>query len=305
MIDNHFIKYGTYSEYKADISNIPDTSFVFIESPKMIVTRGLEFRCVGTMTVSEVQNLSPDVNSISNKSGLYLLTRSDARQTCGWVFMHSDYFNHTFEQIVFSNMVLYNGELDGTHEDGAFNLCYRSYSISSTNLTRGQWTAWTLIAFNDLAGVLSKSGYHVVKTTTASYLSLTSSHISDKEDVINLTYSGTSGQRFGINILSTFLTALKTKATSNGGYAKVTINIGNGVGGSYIGVKVNSSQFTGTYWGGRVTTTYNGVNICTNIPYYTTQDASKEKQAGQQGIIDIIYYIDSNNTNYLNIFYKQ
>lgn len=315
MIDKYFFKYSTYTKYLADKSNIPEESFCFISSPKMAIINGVELRCIGTMSVSEIQNYSFNSLNAKNTVGVFLIENSVSYNNdtmAGICFVFSDYQNHTLEQVIVSNLIINtSGKIDGSHSDGNINILHRTYNYQGniSGVSQGSWSAWKAVSFTDVVETIDKSaaiGYKVTKTTTTSYLSLSSSHVSgEKEPVINLTYNGSGGNRFGINILSSFLTALKTKAVNNGGYAKCTINVINTTGGAYIGCKVGSAYFDGSsYWGGKDTKTYNGVNICTNIPCYSVYDSTKEKEAGSQGIIEISYFISSTSVDYLNVIYK-
>lgn len=230
MIDKHFIKYDTYVDYRNDMVNVPDTSFVFIESPKMIVTRGLEFRCIGTMSVSQIQNFSPTPASVKNNSGLYLISQGVNIPACGWAFMHSDTTNHTFEQIVFSNMTVSNGTLNGTHQDGSFNICYRSYGFSGAMIPQGKWTGWKTLDINKL---LSRPNVGISPCLLGGgnlYMQVTSS-MGDYDELYFYppTGTGTGGTYFDIYIAEDFLKSVFTRMASfDEKVKKIRVNIYTG-----------------------------------------------------------------------------
>lgn len=158
MIDKNFIKYSSYSDFYKDKANIPATSFVFIENPRMTYIRGKEYRFVGMKTVTEIQNFTPptSLDDIKNNSGAFLISNNETQKANGFLFQFSDTFNHTFEQIVISNMIISNGQLNGSHIDGAMNICYRTYGLNSSQITKGQWTEWKCLEFNKLVSFLEK-----------------------------------------------------------------------------------------------------------------------------------------------------
>lgn len=300
MINKHFIKYDTYVDYRNDTVNVPDTSFVYIESPKMIVTRGLEFRCIGTMSVSQIQNFSPTPVSVKNNSGLYLISQGAAIPACGWVFMHSDTSDHTFEQIVFSNMTVSNGTLNGAHQDGSFNICYRSYGFSGAMIPQGKWTDWKILEVNKLIDkVFNKVGnfscllgggnlYMQVRETVSDY---------DELFVTPPTITGSGGTYFDIYIAENYIKNVLTRMSANKeNFKKIPVTVYTGKTDSRTAGYYISKSGSGVY---SLTKQADG-SFKTNIPtlecdVITDTDTTEANRIPMSGMFrfDINFFITS------------
>lgn len=271
MIDKNFIKYSSYTDFYKDKANIPATSFVFIENPRMAYIRGKEYRFVGMKTVTEIQNFSPSsLDDVKNNSGAFIISNNETQKANGFLFQFSDTFNHTFEQIVLSNMIVSGGVLNGSHADGAMNICYRTFSFGGS-LPSGKWTDWKCLEFNRVVSFFEKMGKECDLSGGNLYMQV-SDDLAGNDELwfYPSSLSGTGQANFDIYIAEVFL-----KNTFDGmkdkDFKKITVNVYTGKtdsrkAGYYIsksggGVYSLTAQADGSF---KVRSTYAACDVITD-----------------------------------------
>ncbi len=173
MIDKNFFRYATYDEYANDKASIPSRALVFVEDKRIIVTNGKEYGCIGTVSISDLDNWKP-ASQAEGRSGAYMLT-SSYNATSGIMFCFLDSMMHGVHQVVLSNLVLNDGKVNDTHMDTGFTLLYRVYAyIQNGSTAPNNWTPWTQINLHDIPAALTAVTElldNVTKTYDASTLS--------------------------------------------------------------------------------------------------------------------------------------
>ena len=77
------------------------------------------------------------------RCGIYRLKVNDA-VVSGYLLVTSDNMGHTIDQWLVGNYVIgTDGSVSGSHNDGMYSVCCRSYGLFSSVVPAGQWTAWT------------------------------------------------------------------------------------------------------------------------------------------------------------------
>lgn len=273
MIDKNFFKYSRYTDFYKDKANIPVNSFVFIENPCMAYIRGKEYRFVGLKTVSEIQNFKPSsLDDIKNNSGAFLISNNETQKANGFLFQFSDTLNHTFEQIVLSNMSIQNSQLTGSHSDGAMNICYRTYSFSSPFLPSGKWTDWKCLEFNKLIALFEKGSKECDLSGGNLYMQILD-NLAGKDELCFYpsSLSGTGQSNFDIYISEGYLKKVFDEMTEKA-FKKVTVNVYTGktdsrLAGYYVtkssgsGVLSLSAQADGSF---KATSAYADCEIITD-----------------------------------------
>ena len=154
MIDKNFFRYATYDEYANDKASIPSRAIVFVEDKRIIVTNGKEYGCIGTVSISDLDNWKP-ASQAEGRSGVYMLT-SSYNATSGIMFCFLDSMMHGVHQVVLSNLILNGGKVNDTHMDTGFTLLYRVYTyIQNGSTAPNNWTPWTQINLHDIPAALT------------------------------------------------------------------------------------------------------------------------------------------------------
>ena len=154
MIDKNFFRYATYDEYANDKASIPSRALVFVEDKRIIVTNGKEYGCIGTVSISDLDNWKP-ASQAEGRSGAYMLT-SSYNATSGIMFCFLDSMMHGVHQVVLSNLILNGGKVNDTHMDTGFTLLYRVYAyIQNGSTAPNNWTPWTQINLHDIPAALT------------------------------------------------------------------------------------------------------------------------------------------------------
>lgn len=77
------------------------------------------------------------------RCGIYRLKLNDVVAS-GYLLVTSDNMGHTIDQWLVGNYVIgTDGSVSGSHNDGMYSVCCRSYGLFSSVVPAGQWTAWT------------------------------------------------------------------------------------------------------------------------------------------------------------------
>lgn len=153
-MDKFRIRYTNYNEYKTDKSNIPENAICYIEDRSIIVVKGKEYKCVGTIDLNDLDNFKTDYTTANEQSGVYLVTTtySTINCTCGILFQYNDSMGHATHQIILGNLTISDGTIVG-HGDLYVTVCYRSYGYASSYLTNGKWSDWQEIRLSDLINI--------------------------------------------------------------------------------------------------------------------------------------------------------
>lgn len=153
-MDKFRIRYITYDEYKTNKSSIPENAICYIEDRSIIVVKGKEYKCVGTIDLNDLDNFKADYTTANEQSGVYLVTTtySTINCTCGILFQYNDSMGHATHQIILGNLTISDGAIVG-HGDLYVTVCYRSYGYASSYLTNGKWSDWQEIRISDLINI--------------------------------------------------------------------------------------------------------------------------------------------------------
>lgn len=153
-MDKFRIRYTTYDGYKTNKSSIPENAICYIEDRSIIVVKGKEYKCVGTVDLNDLDNFKADYTTANEQSGVYLVTTTynTINCTCGILFQYNDSMGHATHQIILGNLSISGGAIIG-HGDLDVTVCYRSYGYASSYLTNGEWSDWKEIRISDLINI--------------------------------------------------------------------------------------------------------------------------------------------------------
>ena len=184
-MDKFRIRYTTYDEYKTNKSSIPENAICYIEDRSIIVVKGKEYKCVGTVDLNDLDNFKADYTTANEQSGVYLVTTTynTINCTCGILFQYNDSMGHATHQIILGNLSVSGGSIMG-HGDLDVTVCYRSYGYASSYLTNGKWSDWKEIRISDLINIsttVTNLSSDVTKLKTTKYPVIATGSVSGTE----------------------------------------------------------------------------------------------------------------------------
>lgn len=160
MINKRFFHYETYARYKSESSEIPQDSIVLIEQTRTLVRGGSEYRCIGEVELSQLDDIrGDDMMTAGDVAGAYLVTNNShlggaARVIAGLLMVYNDAMGHATHQVLIGNSVVVSGGVSANHSDTGLTMCWRSYAyLTSGGLVAGKWSDWQEADLHKLAGL--------------------------------------------------------------------------------------------------------------------------------------------------------